>query len=115
LGFKDRSMNVPWSFAWDANGDGRITISDALSHLAQLFFLPGDSLIYAAIGFAPDLAGYLEFGGDSYRGWFSGVVSLLAWIAVLITYTLGSSWVESIGKSSEAARRKALGYSDREK
>lgn len=77
------SPRRPWHFQWDINGDGIFTITDVFKLIAQLFFLPGDSLIYFTINEAPEVARFLELGRNSLHGFLSGIFSLIVWIVFL--------------------------------
>lgn len=76
------------SFALDANADGSFTISDLLPWLAQVYFLPGDWLVWLTVTRAPFVADFLELSVGDYGGLLSGFLSgsvwLLGFIGVLI-------------------------------
>lgn len=72
------------SLALDANADGSFTISDALPWLAQVYFLPGDWLIWLAVTRAPFLADFLEVSTGDYGGLLSGFLSGSVWLAGFI-------------------------------
>ena len=102
---------IPWRFVLDANTDGRVTISDLTSLLAQFYFLPGDSLAYSIMHHALGLAEFLELSSNTYRGLASGIVSFFGWLISLITALLITAKVDQ----SVETRRRALGYSDEER
>lgn len=74
-------MAAPWSFRTDVNADGHVDVSDLGLALYNLFFLPGDSLIYLLLSF-PELAGALGIGTASMRNAGSALVSSLVWAAL---------------------------------
>lgn len=81
----DESAKVPWpAFGLDTSGDGQFTLTDVWLWLAQLFFLPGDGLLWALWTYAPDLAAFLELGPASYGGLVSAIVSAAAWFLAFV-------------------------------
>ncbi len=56
----------------------------AVAWLGQLFFAPGDRLIYAVAAHAPKLAALLQLSSTDYGGVFSGIVSAMAWLAAFV-------------------------------
>jgi len=76
-------MVKPWTFQKDPNFDGLLTISDIGKWITQLFFLPGDSIIYFVIVEVPELARLLEINRLSFRGFFSVVISFLVWASFI--------------------------------
>lgn len=73
-----KSLHEPWSFKSDYNGDNATTISDVGSALAQVFFLPGDSILWWLWG--TGLGNFLEISASSLGGVLSGVLSFCLWI-----------------------------------
>ena len=73
-----------WRFAADMNRSGAVTISDVWLWLKWLYFYPGDGLLYIVIRKAPALAKFFEITFDSYSGIFSGLVSFLVWLSIVI-------------------------------
>lgn len=76
-------MVAPWAFQKDPNFDGLLTIADIGKWITQLFFLPGDSIIYFLIVEVPELARFLEINRLSFRGFISGVISFLVWTSFI--------------------------------
>ncbi len=73
----------PWEFAADMNFDGIFTISDIIEILIQLFFLPGDSLLFFILNYLPEVTRLLELSYDDYHGIFAGIVSFIVWVFLL--------------------------------
>ena len=73
----------PWKFAADMNLDGIFTISDIMAILIQLFFLPGDSLLFFILNYLPKVTELLELSYDNYHGMFAGIVSFIVWVLLI--------------------------------
>ncbi len=73
-----QGLDAPWS------GDADFTVSRLGAWLYEVFFLPGDCLIWAALSFAPPVARFLELGTGDYGGVLSGFLSALAWLMLLL-------------------------------
>jgi hypothetical protein len=69
--------------AFDFNGDGKFTISDAGAWLMQIVLLPGDAALSLVLRYAPAAAGFLELGADDYGSTLSLVVSVVFWVVVV--------------------------------
>ena len=76
----------------DMTGDGAVTISDVWEWVTWVINTPGDALIWL-IAKAPDWAAFFEnwaaffeitITPDSYGNWFSGVVSAVFWLILMI-------------------------------
>jgi hypothetical protein len=66
-----------------------LTIGDLLPFLVELFFLPGNWLIWAVAAHAPAVARFLEIGATGYGGVQAGCVSALVWIASTVAVSIG--------------------------
>ncbi len=77
-------MEDRWHFQVDLNYDGMFTISDLGAWFKYAFFAPGDGLLYILDGSAPGLLRFFEMSTADYGGWFSGIVSGLTWLVVVI-------------------------------
>ncbi len=73
----------PWEFVADMNLDGAFTMGDIIEILIQLFFLPGDSLLFLILNYTPKVTNALEFSYDNYHGIFTGIVSFIVWFFLL--------------------------------
>ncbi len=73
----------PWEFVADMNSDGVFTMSDIIAIFIQLFFLPGDSLLFLILNYLPKVTELLELSYDNYHGIFTGIVSLIVWVLLL--------------------------------
>lgn len=75
------SAGAAWaSFSMDMNGDGQVTLTDVWLWLVQIFFLPGDGLLWVLLTYLPGLARFLELGTGSYGGMFSAIASVAIWM-----------------------------------
>lgn len=96
----------------DTNGDGAFTISDLKLWFVEVYFVPGDWLLWFVNARLPGVAAFLEVGADDYGGLLSAVLSGGAWligiIAVLIAYRGIRSLDELITVRIERAYREAL-------
>jgi len=73
----------PWEFVADMNSDGIFTMSDIIEIFIQLFFLPGDSLLFLILNYLPKVTQLLELSYDNYHGMFAGIVSCIVWVFLL--------------------------------
>ncbi len=73
----------PWEFVADMNSDGAFTMSDIVEILIQLFFLPGDSLLFLILNYLPKATEFFELSYDDYHGMLAGFVSFIVWIFLL--------------------------------
>jgi hypothetical protein len=73
----------PWKFVADMNSDGAFTMSDIVEIFIQLFFLPGDSLLFLILNYLPKATELLELSYDNYHGIFAGIVSFIVWVFLL--------------------------------
>lgn len=76
-------------FRWDMNSDGLFTVSDVWLWLTLgadwaewLFFLPGNSLIWALLKYQASLATFLEINTEFYNSWITGIVSAIVWLII---------------------------------
>ena len=72
-----------WRLAWDMNGDGAITISDAWLWLKWVFFAPGDLLLLILMKYAASVALFIEITPADLGGMASGTISALAWLWIV--------------------------------
>jgi hypothetical protein len=86
--------NAPdWlSFALDMNADGRFTVTDAWLWVVQLFFVPGNAVLWLLLTYVPGFASFLELGSGSYNGLFTAIVSVAIWLfaVVMIGVVIGA-------------------------
>jgi hypothetical protein len=64
------------------------TIADLFGLLSNLFFLPGDLLLWALVAHVSPLAHSLGVGPSDYGGVLSGFISSCAWIAAFIVVAM---------------------------
>lgn len=73
-----------WSFIADMNYSGSITISDLWLWFKWLYFFPGDGVFYFVIHKLPGMAAFFEITFDNYGGIFSGIISFVVWLLLII-------------------------------
>ena len=113
-------MYRPWHFAWDMNADGLFTISDVWLLIKQVFYLPGDSLLFLILVERPGTATFLELSTANSHGFLTGVDSAISWIVLfvgsLMTYAAWDIHRTARETTVSAKRRtdrlKRLGYDD---
>lgn len=92
------NMKPPWYFSKDMNNDGLFTISDCFEIFKQLFFLPGDTILYFFINKNHKISIFFELDSNDYRGFISFIISLFLWLIILfIWYGIRSAideWLE---------------------
>jgi hypothetical protein len=96
------------ALAIDANGDGRITLADASSWLAHLFFFPGDWTLWAVAKYAPPLASLLSDGAPAYGGFVSGFIATVFWVLVLAVLGTGYAYVVDFDRRATRASVRLL-------
>ncbi len=89
--------NEGWSFVADMNYDGAVTISDVWLWFNWLYFYPGDWLISKWFLGNP-VGQFLEFTINDLGGFFSGVISFIAWGIVLTMIV--SIWEAMVGENN---------------
>ena len=72
------------SFMLDMSADGRVTFTDAWLWLVQLYFLPGNAVLWVLLSYLPSFAGFLELGSDSYNGLFTATVAAAVWLFTIV-------------------------------
>jgi len=72
------------SFTLDMSSDGRVTITDAWLWVVQLFFVPGNAVLWVLLTYVPSFAGFLELGSGSYNGLFTAIVSVAIWLFAIV-------------------------------
>jgi hypothetical protein len=69
----------------DANGDRATTLADAGPWLLQVYFLPGDGVLWLVAAYLPSLAQFFGFGATpNYGGLWSGLISAFVWLALFV-------------------------------
>jgi len=101
--------SIPWkSLVWDGNADGRITVSDVGLWLQTLFFLPGDTLIWMALRYAPAVTRFFEVDSAQYGSTFSALLSVLIWLAVSVAVMTASHWIAALDRAATTILRDSL-------
>lgn len=79
----DGSKLVFTKLAYDMNGDGAVTISDARLWTEWLLTLPGDYMVIAIMKWAPSVAHFFELGPHFLGSWLlSLAVAGIAWFTL---------------------------------
>ncbi|MGD2166855.1 MAG: hypothetical protein PVF63_02040 [Gammaproteobacteria bacterium] len=92
--------SIPWeSLVWDGNADGRITVSDVGLWLQTLFFLPGDTMIWFSLRYAPEVTQFFEVDSGQYGSTFSALVSVFIWLAVAVILLTTSHWLAMLDRA----------------
>ena len=119
-------MKKPWLFEFDMNHDEIFTISDIFDWLVQLYYLPGDSVLYLLMSSFVSISQFFEITQNSFHGFFSGIISFITWLIVIVVASgLCISFIETLSKTvsdiqkyknslSMARKRKKLGYDKEE-
>jgi hypothetical protein len=81
---EDRVASLLELPGFDFDGNGSLTISDAVAWLTHVLLLPGDIALELIMRYAPAAATYLELGPEDYGGVPSLTVSILFWLAVIL-------------------------------
>ena len=77
----------PWkALVLDMNGDGQFTIGDAGPWLVHMFFLPGDSLLWLMVTYAPSMVRFFELSDSAFGGVESAGLSTGGWIIALLVF-----------------------------
>lgn len=83
-------------FIVDLNGDGRYTITDFAIWAKNIFFLPGDWIIWKFAGTFPGAARFLELNTADYGGLLSNTLSIGFWAVVLLMLFLTWRFIRAI-------------------
>ncbi len=78
--------DMRWDWKKDANGDGKITISDLGGWVTWVLFWPGDWIIDLVIENAPQWAEFFELKDDPFEGVLSGILSGVIWCTGLVIW-----------------------------
>jgi DNA-binding MarR family transcriptional regulator len=89
----------------DANGDGQLTTADLAAHAHDLFFLPGDSLIFWLVTYVPPVARLLGVGTADYGGVAAGFFSACAWFIVFMIGSIAYHFVLDVDRRVTSATR----------
>lgn len=87
-----------WFFARDMNCDGVFTISDVWLWAEWVFFLPGDWLLRVIMKnsetamFFERVYTFFEIAPVVYGGWFSGIISAIAWLIAIGIWDAVVEW-----------------------
>lgn len=92
--------SLPWeSLVWDGNADGRFTVTDVGLWLQTLFFLPGDTLIWVSLRYAPQITQFFEVNAAQYGSTFSALLSVFAWLAIAVLLLSTSHWLTLVDRA----------------
>jgi hypothetical protein len=77
----DFAWNIRWQIAWDMNGDGAVTVSDAWIWLKWIFCAPGDFLLLLFMMYGTAVALLLQIRpGSSLCSFLSVLISVTVWL-----------------------------------
>lgn len=92
--------SLPWeSLVWDGNSDGRFTVTDVGLWLQTLFFLPGDTLIWLSLRYAPGVTRFFEVDTGQYGSTFSALLSVFVWLAISVLLLSASHWLTMLDRA----------------
>jgi DNA-binding MarR family transcriptional regulator len=113
------SIPPPWAqLTLDMNADGGFSVSDLGPMLVHVFFLPGDSLLWLAFGYAPGIAEFLNLSHSAFGGVESALLSTLGWLIGILAlgtvYSMLNRFVWAVraylsGLYTELMRRTRVG------
>jgi hypothetical protein len=92
----------------DANGDGQLTTADLTAHAHDLFFLPGDTLIFWLATYVPPVARLLGVGTADYGGVAAGFFSACAWFIVFMIGSIAYHFVLDVDRRVTGSLRWAF-------
>ncbi len=93
-------IESPWlPFEWDVNNDGFFTISDVVLWLQQLFFMPGDWVIWLSLQYFPDASRFFELSTRAYGSTFSALISLVAWILIIVCVMMMTHYLAAVDRA----------------
>lgn len=72
-----------FSFFWDMNADGLVTISDVLK-LVDFFFRIPVKITFEIVAYAPSVATFFEINCLTGEGWGGAIFSVFLWIVVFL-------------------------------
>ena len=84
---------------WDGNADGRFTVTDVGLWLQTLFFLPGDTLIWVSLRYAPEITQFFEVDAAQYGSTFSALLSVFVWLAIAVLLLTTSHWLTMLDRA----------------
>ena len=92
--------SLPWeSLVWDGNADGRFTVTDVGLWLQTLFFLPGDTLIWFSLRYAPEITQFFEVDAAQYGSTFSALLSVFVWLGIAVLLLTTSHWFTMLDRA----------------
>lgn len=92
--------SIPWeSLVWDGNADGQITVTDVGLWLQTLFFLPGDTLIWLSLRYAPEITQFFEVDAGQYGSTFSALLSVFVWLGIAVLVLSTSHWLTTLDRA----------------
>jgi len=99
-------VEMPWQpVDWDVNSDGDLTITDIGLWLQHIFFLPGDWLIWACLRYWPEMSRFLEVDARAYGTTISALVSVFAWLAIVVVLMTTSHFLANADRALTRAIR----------
>ena len=74
--------------------------SFALPSPLELYFWPGDWIVYVAVRYAPPLADGLGLAPEDYGGTFAGFASLAVWLLAILAAIIGYAAVRDFDRAA---------------
>lgn len=82
----DLAWDTRWQIAYDMNGDGLVTASDAWLWLKWVVFAPGDFLLLLLMKYGTPITLALQIHpGRTLYGFLSGLISAIIWLLAAST------------------------------
>ena len=101
---------LPWHpFVWDVNRDGVFTVTDIGLWLQNVFFLPGDWLIWAMLRYAPELGRFLEVDARAYGSTVAALLSVFSWLGIIVFIMTTSHYLAAIDRALTGFLRGIVG------
>jgi DNA-binding MarR family transcriptional regulator len=82
----------------DAGGDGQFTLAELAELGAAVFFLPGDTFLWALLTYAAPLGRLLGIGATDIGGVLSAFVSICVWLTAFIGLTIAYYYVRDLDR-----------------
>lgn len=96
----NNDIPLPWHpFVWDVNNDGSFTVTDLGLWLQNVFFLPGDWLIWMMLRYAPEVGRFLEVDAGAYGSTVAALLSVFSWLGIIVVIMTTSHYLAAIDRA----------------